>query len=271
MAARARASKLHPFLEWLRAAGIGAELFGWGALMLSDLYWPAVCIIFVGFALLALDLLVEPRLTASVWRIVGALAIAGFAFAFGRWSVWVSAPLEITAFWDDLDYSPGAEIDGVKWKDGMSRLTIHIKNPSSHDYERLDLNLKMSEAVIALRQETSVPCTQLTTPIDDIAYGHPIFTMGDFRYRCDKLPDGATIAFVAIIRNAEPTQRWLERLGRHDKQAPEHSPKPLYGPKRKPARLYVTVSYALNYRPHRIASPVRIASFHDADFRKPSQ
>src|SRR5690348_9277792 len=109
---------MHPMFKWLRAAGIGTELFGWGGLVLAGLFRPAVWFIYGGFAILALDLWYEPdlRKRSVWWRIVGSLVIGAGAALFSFGIVLVKAPLGISALLTDGEYADGVVINGIAWR-----------------------------------------------------------------------------------------------------------------------------------------------------------
>lgn len=150
--------KLYPILKWLRGAGIAAEFFGWGGLLLAWWFWPAVVVIYLGFVLLSLDLWFEPDLRKTpLWRIGGITLMVLFAVAFSLGIVFVNAPLGVSAMMTDAEYPAGTVIAGIAWKPQFTEVQIWINNSSDRNYDDLDLVVRPSSAVAAIAQLTNLP------------------------------------------------------------------------------------------------------------------
>ena len=228
-------------------------LFGWGSLVLTDMYWPAVTMIFGGFALLVLDLWTEPPLKGNHWRYVVTLVIVGASCAFGRWFVWVPAPLELTGFWDGTDYREESDIGEGKIqipKKSTSRLTLYIHNTSPKDYVDLDFRIWIPEAVITIKQSTEISCEEIAdNPVTPPPSYFPAFPVRPYRYRCDRLPKGATMVFIAVLVNADNFRENMKQ---------RRSLEELFGPKRKPKVIGVNGAFSLNYHPHSIDTLIKL-------------
>ena len=149
---------LHPVVKWLRTAGIGAEFFGWGGLLLAGWFWPGVAFIYAGFLLLAIDVWLEPGLQRSLlWRIGIVTILLLFTTAFSLGIVFVKAPLDVSAFVTAAEYPTGTSIAGIPWKPQFTELQVRIDNPSDRNYEDVNLLIRPMSAIVAIAQVTSVP------------------------------------------------------------------------------------------------------------------
>ncbi len=144
-------------VKWTRAAGLGAEIFGWGGLMLAGWFWPAVGLVYLGFVLLAVDLWLEPELRTRLWwRVGGITAVVLCALGFSIAFVFVSARLPISGIITDGEYPAGTKISGIEWKSEFTELTVIIENPTDRSYEDLNLVIRPTEPVAAIAQATQV-------------------------------------------------------------------------------------------------------------------
>jgi hypothetical protein len=151
-----RNARLHPLLKWMRVAGVGAELFGWGGLMLADEFWPAVFLIYCGFVILVLDLWFEPELNRK-WRIgIGALLLVLMA-VFSVGFVFVKSPLDVSAIMVDAEYPAGTTVAGIAWRPQFTEVDVLFQNPSDSAYDDVSILLRPSTAVAGIGQLTNLP------------------------------------------------------------------------------------------------------------------
>jgi hypothetical protein len=144
-------------VKWLRAAGVAAQLLGWGGLMLADWFWVGAIFIYLGFLLLAVDVAFEPGFRGKwkqKWVIWISILIAAIVFTWGV--VWVDGPLPIFAMATDGEYPSGTEIAGIKWIPEFTELNIDIENPKDRAYEDLNLLIRPNEAVAAIAQTSGI-------------------------------------------------------------------------------------------------------------------
>ena len=144
-------------VKWLRTAGGAAELFGWGGLMLGDWFWFGVVSIYLGFALLALDVGFEPDFRnkwgpkLSIW---GVLLVVVVAFSWVI--VFVNGPLPVSAFATDGEYPAGYMISGISWKPQFTELDVDLTNPTDSAYQDLNIVLRPTSPVAAIAQVTDI-------------------------------------------------------------------------------------------------------------------
>jgi len=197
---KSRRKKLPGIVKWLRTAGGAAELFGWGGLVLADWFWVGVAAIYLGFALLALDVWFEPdRKTKTI---IG-VAILVFTVAFSWGVVFVEGPLPINVFATDGEYPIGTVISGVSWRPQFTELNVDIENPKDRPYEDLNLVIRPTSAVAVLAQTSGISDVSfedkngLSTHILDldprtgISKAIPLVllaTDAGYRVRCGRLP-----------------------------------------------------------------------------------
>lgn len=148
----------HPTVKWLRTAGIGAELFGWGGLMLAGWFWTGAGFIYAGFIVLAVDAWLEPDLRGYIKsKALITLIVFGFAVAFSWGIVFVGAPLDLSAFMLNAEYPAGTAIAGIDWKPQFTEVQLWVSNPTDRGYEDINLVIRPSVAIAKIAQATNVP------------------------------------------------------------------------------------------------------------------
>jgi hypothetical protein len=156
-ASKRRKKRLPPLVKWLRAAGVTAELFGWGGLLLEDWFWAGVVAINLGFVVLALDFLFEPDFRDR-WKdrcvVWGLLFILAAVFNWGF--VFVEGPLPVAAFETNGTYPAGTVIAGINWRPQFTELNVDIANQTDRAYEELNLVIRPTSAVAALAQVSNI-------------------------------------------------------------------------------------------------------------------
>jgi len=156
--AKTQQKRFHPIVKWLRAVGSSAELFGWGGLMLTEWFWPAVGLIYGGFLLLIIDILFEPGFqNRKAWKVGALLGILLVMVLFSWGIVFVDAPIDFDVSCTDAEFPPGTTIAGITWRPDFSELQFLIKNSSDKAYRDVDLLIRPNEPVAAISQLTSVP------------------------------------------------------------------------------------------------------------------
>jgi hypothetical protein len=222
--------KQHPVFPWL--GGISVQLFGWGALFLTAWFWPAVALVYLGFGVLFVAVLVEPKLRRhTIWKIVAVFGLMSLAGLFSWGIVFVNAPLQVSAFVTDAEYPAGTTIAGISFRPQFTELQVRILNSSDRTYEDLRLLIRPIDPVAAIAQLTNVPgvsfedkngyssrtmsikpgeTTANVVPLDLLA------TDAGYRMHCPRLPAGTFITIVLALADV----RWSPT-------PPQKSPRPL--------------------------------------------
>jgi hypothetical protein len=194
--------------------------------------------------LLIIDLNLEPwfrlnrRLRACVTAVLVALAIA-----FSLRLVFVPAPLETSATTATGSYPEGTVLAGIEWNRTFGELRITVRNPTSLDYEKIDLLLRPDEPQIKIGQLTSIPGVSfIGATIGDTASGNDFagksvlqsqdeqlidkgkdgsgmivvpqlrVTTGGYRMRCPLLPSSSSVVLVmAVARTKGQTKDEVAR------------------------------------------------------------
>jgi hypothetical protein len=140
----------------MRAAGLAAELFGWGGLLLTDSFWPGIFCVYVGFVLLATDLWFEPQIQRG-WRIAGVAIISVLGTLFSLGIVFISVPLHVQAIAESGQHPAGTVVAGIPWKPEFTELDLVIRNETERAFKDINIVIRPDEPVAAIAQETSWP------------------------------------------------------------------------------------------------------------------
>jgi hypothetical protein len=224
---RRKPKKLHPVFQWFRRTGISAQLFGWGSLLFTGWFWPAVALIYAGFTALVADVLVEPKLRGHrVGKMVAVSVLILLAGAFSWGIVFVKAPLQVTAFVTDAEYPSGTTIAGISFRPEFTELQVWIQNTSDRTYEDLSLVIRPTEPVAAIAQLTNLPNvsfedkngyssrTMSIKPGETKASAIPLdllATDAGYRMRCVRLPAGGLITIVIALADI----KWSPEKSQH--------------------------------------------------------
>jgi hypothetical protein len=185
-------------------------------------YWPAVLLIYCGFAVLAADLWLEPDLRRKLWwKIFGSLVIFSFGAAFTFGFVWISAPLPISDFASNGDYPKGQKIADIPWQNEFTELDVFIENPTSRPYEDFNIVLRPDAPIVAIKQDGKA----CDASIEEVNGGtikqalisanrtikqNPLVllaTDAGYRVRCDHLPPKSRMKLVIALADI----RWNPR------------------------------------------------------------
>jgi hypothetical protein len=218
------ASKLHPFIKWMRTAVLAGFLVGLGGLFLTEWFWLAVAIIYVGFLVLLVDLWFEPELTNN-WKIGIAVVIVALIMVFSWTIVIVPAPLTMEAIITDAAYPPGTDIHGIIWKKGFTELRLNIFNTSNRNYQNMSLSIQPVEPIAAIKQNTNIIGVvfydnrriNLTPMQINLSTGQRtalplvlVATDSGYTMHCPSLPGGTSIEIVmalAEISTPQPSEK----------------------------------------------------------------
>jgi len=225
--ARPKKPKRHPMLNWVIKAGIASECFGWGALLLAGWFWTATALIYLGFALFAVDVWAEPELRNKMfWRIAGVASVALCAAAFSWGIVLVKAPLDVGAFMTNAEYPAGTVIAGIQWRPEFTEVQVWLGNNTDKNYDDIDVVLRPSMPIAAIGQTSNFPGVSfedkngISVRLMDIDLGAGqkataipmvlLATDAGYRIRCPHLPAHSTlkitIALADIKWNPRPQQ-----------------------------------------------------------------
>jgi hypothetical protein len=191
------------------------------------MFWPAVLTIYAGFLVLAADALFEPRLN-KWWKTSAIIIISVLTCTFSWYFVFFRAPISITAMITDAAYPTGTQIAGIYFRPEFTELRLFVKNPSSRNYNNLNLIVQPSAAIAAIAQASNIPNVSfddkngLSTRVMefDPAVGKAIVapltllaTDVGYRIHCDKLSADEVMTVVIALADvrwnpsAAPTQR----------------------------------------------------------------
>ena len=200
-------------VKWTRGIGLAGLAIGIGSVVVTDWFWPGVGLCYFALAVLIADAWLEPELS-SLWKwiLTGILVLlgAGFSVSF----VFSSAPLNVTALIADAPNQLGASVAGIDIKSDYTMVTLGITNDSDADYNSVDILIRPSSPIIKIAQLTSVPNCFLEPDnmiemhqyyLDNIGKTKTenplvlIATDAGYRFRCSKIPAGATVQIVFAV------------------------------------------------------------------------
>ena len=154
--------KLHPFVNWMRGAGVAGICLGLSSILFLGWFWAGVTFVYAAAVVIVVDLWFERELAARLKIAGGAVClacIAAFSWAF----VFVQAPLGVAAVVTNAQYPPGATIFGVPWKKEFTELEIHVTNLSDLNYDDINVLIRPTEPIALIQQTvTNVPGVYFT-------------------------------------------------------------------------------------------------------------
>ena len=201
--------------------------------MLAGWFWPAVAFIYAGFLLLAVDVWFELELT-RYWRIGAIVILIAFSAIFSWAVVFVNAPLEISAFITDAEYSPGNTIAGIAWRPEFTEMQVWINNSSSKDYDDLTLLMRPDVPIAQIAQLTHVPNVYFEdkngfnlrmmdfNPTANKATVIPLVllaTDAGYKMHCSHLAAGASVKVVIALADI----RWCPSTERSERPIEEQA------------------------------------------------
>jgi hypothetical protein len=152
-------------------------------------------------------LLLQTRLFGTT----GTLIIAGVV----TWMAFRPAPLSILSISDDVNYTDGTEIYGIKWSDRYSELRTVISNESNDQYRDLEIYIRTDQAIRGTSSSSGGQCTY--NPIlPGVLIADPTITSTDqrgnkqtipvtlnagnvFRVYCDKILANQTVEIISAV------------------------------------------------------------------------
>jgi hypothetical protein len=285
-----RRNEPHQIIVWMRRAGIAAELFGWGSLLLEGWFWFAVVTIYAGFALLAIDAWFEPKLTTK-WKTPVIAVLVGLAAIFSWVCVFVDAPVDFGAIITDAPYPAGTNIAGISFRPEFTELRLLIKNPTTMDYKNLNIVIQPTVPVAAIAQLTNVSgvsfedkngvSARMTVyPGPGKATAVPqslLATDVGYRMRCERLLSGQSITVIialADMKTPPPSSLTLDdvlhnkdnilRIKIADSSSSRnywygHPDGDVYTPRPDTQAVFVDGKYEARYRERSISQKITVA------------
>jgi hypothetical protein len=251
--------------DYLRNVGGGLSLMGLATILPSShFYWWNVGAFYIGVLALAAEAMLENW--SLRWR-VGVCAVwLAFLVLFSWKVVWVSAPFEPMFTAGDGDYAVGSDVYGIKWESGVSDLSIAIPNPTSFNYEGLDISFKPDVPVREIAQVTSLADVsyQVIREARGMEIANMKFTAKDkngrvvssgsptlyasadgFRMHCPDLPPNTILELFVALVNPKVGNQGLTMLNGGD-------PSSFGGERKKAGSVYIKGRFNVLNRPHLI-------------------
>lgn len=274
-----------------RIAGPALILGGLGVIGMS--FWLAVAVVYLGIAVLILEVCRAPELLhRSQWIQITALGacFAGLA-VFTIVVVLAPAPVQIQAYaMRTTGYVGGTDIAGIQWSDKFTELRVSITNTGEHDYDGFDFLIQPDEWTHkAAILPPALGCNLLPAPGDDLFFGRMmrdgpgasvtatrvgegidvhdslgtayeiLASNGGYRLRCSSLPRRATVRVVFAMVTVPAHLHFTDPLPngglgvRLSHYRNVKSPVDLLGPRPFPRTVVAGGSYRSNAKPFSVA------------------
>jgi hypothetical protein len=150
---RRKKRKVPPMLKWLRSIGFLSLVFGGGSVLFAGWFLSGVIFIYVGFAVLAIDLWFEPDVSLR-WRLIGIAIAVAVAISFSLEIVFVKTPLEVGAVMTDAEYPVGTTpLAGITWRPQFTELQVWMTNPTDESYDDVNVIVRPSTPIAAIAEE----------------------------------------------------------------------------------------------------------------------
>jgi hypothetical protein len=142
--------------------------------------------------------------------------------------VFVDAPLSATGYMTDGEYPAGKDISGIPWKTEFTELQVQFTNDPDRVYEDLNIVIRPTEAIAAIKQITDVPGVSFAGKNDSAIHvvdvnfqsgasnAIPLVllaTDAGYRMRCPRLPGHSTLrAVIALAFQFQLSRRDSESI-----------------------------------------------------------
>ncbi len=238
-----------PILAYLRASSAVGSFIGITGMILPAFFWWAASLFYLSLFIGLIDLFFEKSVNWAArlfFAVIILMIFYGFTFGIVRFP----APVEVQSFWTKSDYPSGTDVSGIKWRPGLSELHVSFHNPTDRDYEDFDLSMLTTGGIVQVAQVTSISCAPVSENVVSVHdtqsdVFHNLANEGPQRFRCDRLPAGATVQFLLATANIEDLMQSLRNPKIGSGIPPE-----LYGPKKKPRWVVIRCFYRVTFRPH---------------------
>jgi hypothetical protein len=127
----------------------------------------------------------------------------------------VGAPLNVTARSMPFEYGPGTKIGDIQWRPEYTRVEVSINNPTSRNYEELDIVID-ADQVLAAATFRGATCAEPTIEdaerlginmSDNRGSGYDLSLMateGGYRVKCARLDRFSTLSVVLAAVTMKP-------------------------------------------------------------------
>lgn len=178
---------------------------------MSFYFWWAVSCVYIGLLLLLVDLWME-RFKQKWVRNLISLILIGIGTAFSIGVVFKKAPMTVDANVITIPHFTGSTFGGITWYDPKaSDLRVWIRNPSSINYDEVDMVVDTDAYIIGIGQLQGLPKCEVTLSNEGQAWAtfedktgkqHTVnppiaSTLGaGYRVLCSKFPPRTAIQLI---------------------------------------------------------------------------
>lgn len=270
------------------ATGAGAGLNVWYAQLRPD---SANLTLVVGAAFIATGVFFLPSNAAHprLRRLISPCISFGVMFLIVRYTLWTPLhPLNLSARTSAATQPPGTKIGGIEWTQHFAEIHVMIQNPSSLDYEDLDLLIRADQPITAVGQLSNLSSISVAPygvptvmpEFVDLATGRReafpvslLATTGGYRLRTDLLPRRTAIEMVMAAVTIPAMDRDVDSVDSVAKVtlasgesfwfAPDGHSNRVFGGKPKVSSVSVTGQYIADGRENSISVPLSVVDYLD--------
>lgn len=237
----------HSLINYLRGSGTIGLIMGVAAMLLTEFFWFATVLVYLGAIVFVVDFYFETTLSRiKKWGLSMTILLLVSAFTFQI--VLFKADPFIKVSWSIANYPEGTNLSGITWRPGLSRLLVSFQNLTDRDFSGVDLTIQTNEAIVQIAQQTTIPCVQIDELVVTVTDSANLFSkLGSIeprRFRCSEIPAKATVQFIVALANLDDLMKFML----DPKVTKGATINGFFGPKKKPQWVNVDATSLLSDR-----------------------
>ena len=210
---KSKTDPLPGFVQYVRSAAVASTLLSVAAMMfLPEFFYMFIGLVYAAILIWTADIFYKFRVKGLKAKatviVVGLTILSLFTFGF----VWIKAPLGLLVQRNVFPYRPGETIAGIKWSEKFNELRITLHNPTSYDYQDLDIVIKVDQPVVDIAQVSKLPGVTFLDPNVKVIMVEvkkkaanislvPVAAISGQRVRAEKLPRKSALEIVMANAN----------------------------------------------------------------------
>jgi hypothetical protein len=271
--------KHHPLLAYFfRTLGAASLVLGCAGIMSGISFMWYATFIYLGLTILVGDPWIEPSLKSypirrTLFSLLFFVGILGFTFSI----VLFPAPLKVASISYEGLYKAGDSVYGITWDETMSDTRIDISNPTSRDYDHLDVTVTLDFPfeIRDQKQITNIPGVtflpasheahmELTDKDGNVTQEQNLppsrRAYSQLRILCDRFPQHATVGLILAVSKPNPVE--LKTMKPQDGVVVTHENSPIYEHwvRARPNTVQIVGGYSAINRPYKINQTYQVVA-----------